>query len=230
MWHVVFLRVQYGAAQLKCYMCPPFSDIHEWQSRRGWVVVDSWCCCCTRRGTRLSLSASLILMHAKGQRRGYQFVQVAAAGHCDFTATVFPPLSSPPSSLSSARALLSRLPPPLPSPLARRHCGVREREAEVKRRGGREIQTETERQPKAKEREREREGPQKKKGKGRGSVPGVLVALLCSARFPSSFLALFLAHELDDPGVHPSDACAVLLSSSSTRDASLRTGGASFLL
>jgi hypothetical protein len=180
----------------------------------------------------LSLSASLILMHAKGQRgEGYQFVQVAAAGQCDFTATVFPPLSSlvsPHSAQHALLSLLSRLPPPLPSPLARRHCGVREREAEVKRRGGRERQTEAERQPKAKERERARDP--KKKGKGRGSVPGVLVALLCSARFPSSFLALFLAHELDDPGVHPSDACAVLLSSSSTRDASLRTGGASFLL
>ena len=56
-----------------------------------------------------------------------QVVQVsaAAAGQCDFTATLFPPLSpqhgllSPPSASSS----------PLPSSrLARRHCGVRERE------------------------------------------------------------------------------------------------------
>jgi hypothetical protein len=181
----------------------------------------------------LSLSASLILMHAKGQRgEGYQFVQVAAAGQCDFTATVFPPLSSlvsPHSAQHALLSLLSRLPPPLPSPLARRHCGVREREAEVKRRGGRERQTEAERQPKAKERERER-GTQKKKVRDEVVCRGCsshCSALLAS---PSSFLTLFLAHELDDPGVHPSDACAVLLSSSSTRDASLRTGGASFLL
>lgn len=26
-----------AAAQLKCYICLPFSDMHEWQSRRGWV-------------------------------------------------------------------------------------------------------------------------------------------------------------------------------------------------
>lgn len=65
-------------------------------------------------------SASLILMHAKGQARGYQFVRVGA-GECDFTATMSPPpaLSLSPHLISTGS--LSASSPPLLSLLLVSH-------------------------------------------------------------------------------------------------------------
>lgn len=137
-------------------------------------------------------TASLISMHAKGQRRGVS-VRTSRAGQCDFTATVFP--RSPPSlfSLHFSTGSLPSASSRLLSSLAQCHCAVREKETDTQTRG---IAS----QPKAKaRRRRKRYGVGEVVCRAGGARRARCVVLLCS-------LSPFVADVLAEPAARSTHA------------------------